>query len=132
MRANKNRPPFCALVKHKGKAANIGHFRPFQDSRNPLDFQALNVAALARLPDLLAELLPDGKRQGSEYVAKNPCRADNKAGSFCVNLRTARWADFATSDAKGGDVVSLCAYLWSASQGEAAKRFAERLGVHHG
>ena len=40
----------------------------------------------------------------------NPTRPDRRAGSFKVNLRTGRWADFATGD-KGGDAVSLAAYL---------------------
>ena len=40
----------------------------------------------------------------------NPTRADRRPGSFSVNTRTGRWADFATGD-RGGDVVSLAAYL---------------------
>ena len=37
-------------------------------------------------------------------------RSDRRPGSFSVNTRTGRWADFATGD-RGGDVVSLAAYL---------------------
>ena len=46
--------------------------------------------------------------EGHEYVARNPTRADRRPGSFKINLRTGRWADFATGD-KGGDPVSLAA-----------------------
>ena len=79
---------------------------------------------------LLARWLPDGRVQGHEFVARNPRRADRSPGSFCINLCTGRWADFATGDT-GGDVVSLGAYLGDLSQVEAARRIAEMLGVPH-
>ena len=101
-------------------------------SRNSVNFQDIKAAALAALPDLLATWLPDGKRCGGEWTAKNPRRADHHAGSFSVNLRTGRWADFATCDARGGDAVSLCAYLHGLSQVEAARKLAMELGVNHG
>ena len=41
-----------------------------------------------------------------------------------------RWADFATGD-KGGDVVSLAAYLSGTGQTEAARALADMLGVRH-
>ncbi len=93
-----------------------------------LDFDSINRAALASLPALLRRWLPDGRQVGREYVARNPRRADKRAGSFKVNTRTGRWADFATGDA-GGDVVSLAAYLGGTGQGEAAKNLAAMLGV---
>jgi hypothetical protein len=77
---------------------------------------------------LLQRWLPDGRKEGDEYVALNPTRADRHLGSFRVNLRTGRWADFATGD-KGGDVVSLAAYLFGLRQCEAAERVAAALGV---
>jgi hypothetical protein len=67
---------------------------------------------------------------GHEWVARNPTRADRKPGSFRVNLRTGRWADFATGDA-GGDPVSLAAYLSGTGQAEAARALADMLGVTH-
>lgn len=54
--------------------------------------------------------LPEGKKQGHEWIAKNPTRNDSKPGSFCINMRTGKWSDFATGD-KGGDLLSLYAYL---------------------
>ena len=85
-------------------------------------------AALASLESLLLEWLPGGRRDGHEFKALNPTRADSKVGSFSVNLSTGAWADFATGD-KGGDAISLLAYLEGIAQLEAAKRLAEQLGV---
>jgi hypothetical protein len=45
-----------------------------------------------------------------------------------INLRTGRWADFATDD-RGGDPVSLVAFLEDVSQPEAARRLARMLGL---
>ena len=45
-----------------------------------------------------------------------------------MNLRTGRWADFATGD-RGGDPVSLAAYLHGLGQYKAARKLAEMLGV---
>src|SRR5262245_43458828 len=96
-----------------------------------LDFPAVNAAALPALPALCARWLPGGKRIGREYVALNPTRADRSAGSFKVNLATGRWADFATGD-KGGDAVSLAAYLFGLRQSDAARRLADALGISEG
>jgi hypothetical protein len=92
-----------------------------------VDFYRVNRAALAVLPALLARWLPDGKWHGAEYVARNPKRADRRPGSFKIN-RNGRWADWA-ADAKGGDVISLAAYLAGLSQAEAARELARALGV---
>ncbi len=96
-----------------------------------LDFDAINRAALASLPALLRRWLPDGRLVGREYTARNPRRADRRPGSFKVNVNTGKWADFAT-DAKGGDVVSLAAYLSGSRQAEAARELADMLGLPHG
>ena len=93
-----------------------------------IDFKALNRVALPNLPVLLRRWLPDGRRVGREYVARNPTRVDRHAGSFKINLDTGRWADFATGD-KGGDVISLAAYLGGVGQAEAGRELAEMLGV---
>lgn len=93
-----------------------------------VDFGRVNAAALAALPALLDRWLPDGRKQGGEWVARNPKRSDRRPGSFSVNLRTGRWADFATGD-RGGDPVSLAAYLHDLRQAEAARRLAEMLGI---
>ena len=99
-------------------------------TQSRIDFEAINRAALARLPDLCEHWLPDGRRLGHEYVARNPRRVDRRAGSFSVNLTTGRWADFAIG-ARGGDPASLAAYLSGLGQADAARRLAELLGVQH-
>ena len=93
-----------------------------------VDFFSINRAALTALPLLLRRWLPDGKLQGREFTARNPRRADRRPGSFKINLRSGKWADFATGDA-GGDVVSLAVYLSGTGQGDAAKNLAAMLGV---
>ena len=93
------------------------------------DFAAVNAAVLACLPALCARWLSDGCRRGNEWIAKNPRREDRRPGSFSVNLATGRWADFALSDARGGDLISLAAYLASLSQVEAARNLTEMLRV---
>ena len=92
-----------------------------------LRFKALNRAAQGALPTLIREWLPGGRREGSEWVVRNPRRNDRTPGSFKINLQTGRWADFATGD-KGGDVVSLLAYLQGVSQRDAAGLLARELG----
>jgi len=99
--------------------------------RDQVDFQAVNRAARAILPVLLARWLPDGARCGQEWIARNPTRTDRRLGSFKINLRTGKWADFATGD-KGGDVIALAAYLAGIGQAEAARRLADMLGARHG
>jgi hypothetical protein len=93
-----------------------------------IDFVAINRAALPALVALLDRWAPGGRREGWEYVVRNPKRIDRRAGSFRVNLHTGRWADFATGDA-GGDVISLAAYLHDLTQAEAARRIADMLGI---
>ena len=92
------------------------------------DFHRVNDAALAVLPALLSRWLPNGRRQGREWVALNPKRADRRLGSFRVNILTGRWADFATGE-RGGDPVSLAAFLFDLNQGQAARRVAHMLGM---
>lgn len=91
-------------------------------------FDRIAREAAARASSIVPRWLPDGKRESGEWVARNPRRADRKPGSFKVNLATGKWGDWSTGD-KGGDLISLAAYLFALSQAEAAKRVAEMLGV---
>jgi hypothetical protein len=103
-----------------------GHHRPSRTKRP--DFKAVAAAALQNLPGLLEGWLPDGRRVGQEWVALNPKRPDRHLGSFRINIRTGKWADFAI-EAKGGDAISLAAYLFDLSQADAARKIARTLGV---
>ena len=98
--------------------------------RAPLDFRRINDAALAVLPTLLRRWLPNGRRQGHEWVTLNPRRADRRPGSFSINMKTGQWADFATDD-RGGDPISLAAHLHDLSQSQAARQLARMLGISH-
>jgi hypothetical protein len=97
-------------------------------SRTGIDFERINRAALPALHAILRRLLPDGRIVGCEYTSRNPTRADRLPGSFKINLRTGRWADFATGD-RGGDPVSLYAYVENCSQSDAALWLAQMLGI---
>lgn len=93
-----------------------------------INFKHISIVALRNAISVLQILLPDGRRHGEEWVARNPTRADIKAGSFKINIRTGQWSDFATSD-RGGDLISLYAYLTNVSQVQAAKDLAEMFNI---
>jgi hypothetical protein len=103
------------------------------DERRPghISYSAVHRAALTNALELCHRLLPGGRRAGNEYLALNPKRADRSVGSFRINLKTGRWADFATSD-RGGDFVSLVAWLYGLRQSEAAVRLASLLNIRNG
>ncbi len=84
--------------------------------------------ALGAIDSVLGHWLPGGRREGHEYQPLNPLRADDKPGSFSINTNTGAWSEFATDD-KGGDLVALVAYLENCTQGQAAERLADFLGI---
>jgi putative DNA primase/helicase len=90
--------------------------------------KSVAASALVSIDAVLHRWLPGGKRQGHEYLPTNPTRPDSTPGSFSINLNTGAWSDFATGD-KGGDLVSLVAYLENLKQGEAANLLAGFLGI---
>jgi uncharacterized protein (DUF927 family) len=91
--------------------------------------RSVATTALARF-DLVIDWLglANGKTQGHEYLALNPKRSDTKLGSFTINRDTGAWGDFASGD-KGGDLVSLTAYILDCKQSAAAAKLAEFLGT---
>lgn len=97
-----------------------------------LPFDAVNQAALAGLTRVLDWAGVHYKQHGHECQMINPNRSsDNGYGSFSVNVNTGVWAEFATGD-KGGDIVSLVAYLKGYGQGDACKDLARLFGVMAG
>jgi hypothetical protein len=96
-----------------------------------IDFDRINAQALLCFEAVCRRLLPNGRREGNEYVALNPRRADRHRGSFRINLANGRWADFALADksARGGDPISLVAYLRNIKQYEAARGLMRMLGM---
>ena len=99
----------------------------FFDPRK-IDFKRINSVALFNSLPILRRLLPGGRIQKNEYLANNPKRPDRHIGSFKINLKTGKWADFATGD-RGGDLISLVAYIQDVSQSEAARLLASMLGI---
>lgn len=96
---------------------------------NPrLDFKKINKQALNNAESVLRHFIPGGKIIRSEYVVLNPRRSDKKAGSFKINITRGCWADFATGD-RGGDLISLVAFIQDVSQSEAARLLASMLGI---
>lgn len=98
------------------------------NQRRSIAFGRIATSALPHADTLCRRWLADGQRQGAEWVARNPRRADHRSGSFKVNTQTGKWGDFATGD-RGGDLVSLAAFLFTLSQKEAALKVAEMLGI---
>lgn len=93
------------------------------------DYERIAAAALISAESVLARWLPNGKRQSTEWVSRNPRRSDANPGSFSVNIASGKWSDFATGD-KGGDLISLVAYLDGCEhQSEAAAILAEFLSI---
>ena len=75
-------------------------------------------------------IYPVGKQRvmSTRYSALNPTRDDRKIGSFVINTETGLWCDFSTND-KGGDIISLIAYIKNLSQLDAAKELNDFLGL---
>lgn len=109
----------------------MGAAKQDRASSGRIDFRAVSNASLSNLDNLLSAWLPDGRREGAEWVARNPTRPDTRPGSFKVNLTNGRWSDFATGDV-GGDAIDLLAYLTGISKLDAARELAKRLGVSAG
>jgi len=99
-----------------------------QNTSNKIAFRRIAGAALGSADTIVRRWLPDGRREGAEWVAKNPTRTDRRPGSFKINLRTGAWGDFATGQ-RGGDLIGLAAYLHHMSQADAAVRVAAILGI---
>ena len=91
-------------------------------------FKHIADAALGHADTIIRRWVPDGRREGQEWVAINPTRSDHRKGSFKINLHTGAWSDFAVNH-RGGDLISLGAYLHRMSQREAAVRVAEMIGM---
>jgi len=91
-------------------------------------FKRIAAEALRHADTIVRRWLPDGRREGPEWVALNPTRHDRRKGSFKVNLTTGAWGDFATGEG-GGDLTGLAAKLFGIGQVEAAKRIADMLGI---
>ena len=93
-----------------------------------INFDEVRALAQQHALALCRRVLPGGRVVGGEYEVRNPKRPDRTPGSFRVNLRTGRWADFATGD-RGGDLIALVAWRFDVTQFEAARRLAALLSL---
>ncbi|KZE25327.1 DUF927 domain-containing protein [Crenobacter luteus] len=100
-------------------------------SAKRLPFAEVARAALAGLPRVLDWAGVRHQHAGHEVQMLNPQRADDGYGSFSINANTGVWADFASGD-KGGDVVSLVAYVKGYGQGDACRDLARLFGIMAG
>lgn len=74
------------------------------------------------LPEILGMLPPGEMVTATEYGTRNPTRPDDtRAGNFNFNIVTGAWIDNARPGDKGGDAVSLYAYINGMTQSEAAR-----------
>ena len=96
-------------------------------NKENIDFNQLKRQTHSCILQLVRQLLPGGKLANREYVALNPTRCDKHLGSFRINIFTGKWADFATGD-KGGDLISLWAYVKGVRQIDAARELQAIVG----
>ncbi len=95
----------------------------------PAEIKAVAAQAVAHIERVCAHWLPDGKKAGTEWEIGD--RHGTPGKSLKIHLAGAKagiWSDFTTED-KGGDAVSLVAYIDGVSQAEAARKLADFLGL---
>jgi hypothetical protein len=76
-----------------------------------IGFEEIKAELQLRIRHLVKELLADGYFSGSYYMARNPLRADKRAGSLWVKIAGSgigAWRDEADQSMKG-DVINLVA-----------------------
>lgn len=78
---------------------------------------------LARAPEFLAQVLPGGRREGSEW--KCGSLSGEPGDSLSVSLTKGVWKDFATGEG-GSDYISLYAAIHGLSQADAARQLGAR------
>lgn len=88
-----------------------------------LDFAGLNSRLLENSHALLREWLPGGSFSGREWVCGD--NFGGKGRSFSVNSESGKWAEFNGLGGKGGDLISLYAYLrCNENQGQAFRELS--------
>lgn len=95
-------------------------------ARGRVDFPTLQQVLLASAEGFLYQLI-EGKRDGHEWKAKR--KGEGGLGdSLKVNLNTGEWGHFAQGE-KGGDLISLYAYVQGVDQIEAGRELSARFNV---
>lgn len=93
-----------------------------------IDVESLKTRLLQDAETLLAQWLPGGQRDGAEYKCGD---LSGNAGNSCsINLRTGKWADFASEEDRGNDLISLYAAIFCGrDNGVALKKLAQHYGM---
>lgn len=94
-----------------------------------IDFKVIAARALERIEAVCVNWLPAGKKAGHEWEIGDRHGAPGQ--SLKIHLsgsKAGMWSDFSTDD-KGGDLVSLVAYVDACTQLEAARKLAAFLGI---
>lgn len=92
------------------------------------EIQRIAEAAKGHGQAILERWLPGGKRQGKEYVVRNPNRDDAHLGSLSIEIASGKGGDFATGETFG-DYVGLVAFTEKSSMSEAAEALSGFLGM---
>ena len=95
-------------------------------SSRPINFADLARALLDQIDRLVPMWLPDGVKNGHEYVCGS--LSGGKGHSCSVNMVNGKWSDFATGEA-GNDLISLYGAINGFSNGKAAAEVARELGL---
>ncbi|MDP3244858.1 MAG: hypothetical protein Q8M83_04360, partial [bacterium] len=93
------------------------------------DCKMIAAHALSHIEAICTRWLSDGKKAGHEWEIGD--RHGTPGKSLKVHLsgsKAGMWADFSTGD-KGGDLVSLVAFVEGTAQGDAARKLADFLGL---
>lgn len=80
----------------------------------PINFAEIRGRLIQSIDQLAREMAPEGRRNGNYWIARNPTRADKRAGSFWILLKgpaAGAWRDEAgVRGVDEGDVVDLVRY----------------------
>lgn len=101
-----------------------------------INFKDLHERTIPNIEAIFNSLNIATRLTGKELQFINPLRDDTDFGSASINVETGMWADFAEGGdpkAKGGDLISLVAYLTDTSQSLAAEKLQSFLcePAHH-
>lgn len=90
-----------------------------------IDFKELSRAALPHAKTILAEVFPNGRLVGNEFLVGSILGEDGKSLKF--NVKKGYGEDFSTDD-KFGDIIALVAAARGTNQFESAKWIQSKIG----
>lgn len=85
------------------------------------------LARIDQVVDQYAPAAPGSYTDKGKYFTLNPGRADRHVGSFCVNMKTGKWNDYAT--AEFGDLIDLIALYLGCDLKSALREARSFLGL---